>query len=151
MSGGEMSGEISAARFLRLFRAQDVNRQREARGLRAAVLSSGRVTGRARLVVDAHAHLDRHLPVRNLVVFDQAARFHDLEPVQMTQRFRRARDGAADGVVAGHLGRSGEFDLLVDMVAHDSVSVGHGCSGMRQSSIDTVACGCALRRPGRRL
>ena len=47
----------------------------------------------ARLVLESEPGLDGHLPVRDPPVLDVAPRLDDLEPVEIAERLRGARDG----------------------------------------------------------
>jgi hypothetical protein len=71
------------------------------------------------LSIEREADLHRNLPMTDLPVLNVAARFDDLKPAKIAQRFGGTVDRIADCVFY-RIGRTADqFDLLVDMVAHE--------------------------------
>src|SRR5690606_4650466 len=68
--------------------------------------------------VDREPHLDGHLPVRDLPALDVPAGLQHLEPADVAHALRGLLDRDPDGVVTARPGRAGQFQGLVDVVAH---------------------------------
>ena len=72
------------------------------------------------LIVEPKPELNCNLPVIDLVVFDVAARFDDLKPMNVVQGLARLRDRVLHGFFHAVLGRTRQFYLLVNMIVHES-------------------------------
>ena len=79
------------------------------------------MTDRFLLIVQPETELDRHLPVIDRVIFDIAAGFHDLEPVNIVECLAGLLNGILYRVFNARLGRPSQFNLFVDMLAHTAL------------------------------
>src|SRR5690606_18230811 len=68
--------------------------------------------------VDREPDLDGHLPVRDLPALDVPAGLQHLEPADVAHALRGRLDRDPVGVVTARLRRAGQFQGLVDVVAH---------------------------------
>ena len=64
------------------------------------------------------ADLDRDLPMRHLAVDDMAPRFRDGKPLDVAHRLVGLRNGAGHGRFDAFGGRTGQFELFVDVIVH---------------------------------
>src|SRR5262245_10583110 len=62
---------------------------------------------RAGLLIQRETDVHRHLPVRDLLILDEAARVGHFEPAQIAHGLRGLGDGILDGVVHARLRTSG--------------------------------------------
>src|SRR5690606_20441935 len=69
-------------------------------------------------LVQTHAHLQYHLPVRDLAILDVAAHLGYFEPLQVAQGARSALQRIAHGGVARVGGGSHQLYLLVGVCIH---------------------------------
>src|SRR5689334_11496900 len=76
------------------------------------------MTVKAISLFQSETDFDRHLPVSNRAVLDEAARVRHLEPVHAAQRLGRARDRVLDRVFHAGLRRARELDVLVYVIGH---------------------------------
>jgi hypothetical protein len=72
------------------------------------------------LIVEPKPELNCNLPVIDLVVFDVAARFDDLKPMNVVQCLGGFGYGVLRGFFDTVLGRTRQFYLLVNMIVHES-------------------------------
>src|SRR5699024_10939366 len=84
----------------------------------------------------AEADLDGGLPVRDLVAVDLPPDRLEFEPVEVTDRSGRIRDGVGYRGVGPVGRRPHDLDDVVDPLGHDDLLVPHGCaSGPRHSTV----------------
>src|SRR5699024_1032123 len=84
----------------------------------------------------AEADLDGGLPVRDLVAVDLPPDRLEFEPVEVTDRSGRLRDGVGYRGVGPVGRRPHDLDDVVDPLGHDDLLVPHGCaSGPRHSTV----------------
>jgi hypothetical protein len=70
------------------------------------------------VVVERESDFESDLVMRNLAVFDMAARLHHFEPANLPQRARRTPDGGLDRVLDALFRRARNLDDSVNMVRH---------------------------------
>ncbi len=70
------------------------------------------------VVVKREPDLESDLVMRNLAVFDMAARLHHLEPADLAERARCTTDGVLDRVLKAPLRRACDLDDPVNMIRH---------------------------------
>jgi len=76
------------------------------------------------LVVERESNFESNLVMRNLAVFDAAARLHHFEPAHLPQRARRTPDRGLDRVLDALFRRARDLDDPVNMVRHRHPPVG---------------------------
>lgn len=69
------------------------------------------------VVIQGKADLEGYLVMRDLAIFDMAARLHHL-PAKLAQRARGAADGVRDRILNTLLGRAYDLDDSVDVITH---------------------------------
>jgi hypothetical protein len=74
--------------------------------------------------VEREPDFESDLVMRNLAVFDMAARFHHFEPANLPQRAGRTPDGGLDRVLDALFRRARDLDDSVNMVRHRHPPVG---------------------------
>jgi hypothetical protein len=70
------------------------------------------------VVTQCKADPERNLVMRDLAVFDMAARLHHLEPADLAQRARGAADGVMDRTLNTLPRRACDLDDSVDVIGH---------------------------------
>src|SRR5882724_7423719 len=71
-------------------------------------------------ILEGETYLHRHLVVGELPLLDVAAGADDLEPAHVAHGLGGPRDGVLNRLVDPALGRTGQLDGLVDVLAHQS-------------------------------
>src|ERR1700719_5083505 len=76
------------------------------------------------VVVERESNFESDLVMRNLAVFDMAARLHHFEPANLPQRARRTADGDLYRVLDALFRRARDLDDSVNMVRHRHAPLG---------------------------
>jgi hypothetical protein len=76
------------------------------------------------VVVERESNFESDLVMRNLAVFDMAARLHHFEPANLPQRARRTPDGGLDRILDALFRGARDLDDSVNMVRHRHPPVG---------------------------
>lgn len=71
------------------------------------------------LFLQREPHLNRHLPVPDFAVLDVAAGLGDFEPAHVADGFGGLGQGGFHGVLDAVGGRAHQFDLFVNVIAHE--------------------------------
>lgn len=78
----------------------------------------GDQNSKAKLVIQAEANFNRHLPMRHQAIDNMAAGFNDLKPFKVVQCFRRFSNAVVYGVVTALCRTTNNFNILVGIRCH---------------------------------